>query len=125
MHNEYNLAICINDSQAHIGNIYLRSIDWLSRHASIEIFIGETANQSKGYGQSALRQIMLYAFVNLGLHKLTLQVLADNGAAIHVYKKCGFQVEGSLRKHLFKNGDWQDVLCMGILVEEWHRLVNV
>lgn len=103
----------------HIGNIYVRSIDWVYRHAIIGILIGEADNRSKGYGQSALRQIITHSFQVLGLHKLILEVLEDNPRAIHVYEKSGFKIEGTMRKHVYKKGIWKDLIIMGILREEW------
>ena len=37
---EVNLAICLTENSQHIGNIYLRNIDWIARHAELRIFIG-------------------------------------------------------------------------------------
>jgi diamine N-acetyltransferase len=45
---------------------------------------------------------------------LHLLVLEDNKPAIKVYEKCGFVVEGRLRRHVFKNGKFKDVLFMGL-----------
>lgn len=116
---ESNLAICVTDSNSHIGNIYLGQIDWISRRAYVEIFIGEKNHQSKGFGQIAIAQVMDIAFLDYGLNKLFLEVLANNERAIHVYEKNGFIVEGRLRNHIFKNGDWCDLICMGVLKEDW------
>lgn len=111
--NEVNLAICIKESDRHIGNIYLREINWIYRRAQLEIFIGDSEERSKGYGESAIRQLLSHAFFDLGLEKVHLRVLADNCTAIHVYEKCGFVVEGRLKNHVFKNGLWKDLIVMG------------
>jgi len=75
--------------------------------------------RSKGYGQSAIRQLLSYAFNNLGLKRIYLEVLADNGVAIHVYEKFRFRVEGKLKNHVFKQGGWKDLIIMGICAEDY------
>lgn len=113
---EINLAICLTIDSRHIGNIYLQDIDWIARHAALGIFIGEPAYRSKGYGREATRQIITYAFRQLGLARIYLYVLTDNERAIEMYKKCGLSVEGNLRNHAFKDGIFKDILIMGVCV---------
>jgi len=122
--NETNLAICISETQEHIGNIYLRDIDWVARHAELHIFIGATTHRGHGYGASALRQVLAHGFVDMGLQRIFLYVLASNQPAIHLYAKCGFQEEGRLRQHAFKKGRHEDLLVMGILASEWESPSN-
>lgn len=117
--NEVNLAICVSDSQEHIGNIYLRDIDWVARHAELHIFIGAQEQRGRGYGESALRQALAHGFRDLGLQRIFLFVLASNQPAIRLYTKCGFKEEGRLRQHALKQGQLVDVLVMGILHSEW------
>ncbi len=109
-----NLAICLTNSSEHIGNIYLRDIDWIARHGELAIFIGESGQRCKGYGRAAVRVLIKHAFQDMGLRRLYLFVLADNSRAIRTYESCGFVVEGRLRKHAFKGGEYKDVSIMGI-----------
>jgi RimJ/RimL family protein N-acetyltransferase len=89
-------AICLAPGDEHIGNIYLKDIDWIARHGHLAIFIGEAAHRSKGYGQAAIRLMLKHTFEHLGLLRVHLAVLSDNERAIRAYEKCGFQVEGCL-----------------------------
>jgi RimJ/RimL family protein N-acetyltransferase len=113
---EIQLAICLKEGDQHIGNINLRSIDWVSRHAQVGVFIGEEDHWSKGYGQQAMRLILRHAFNDLGLRRVHLIVLDDNDRAIRAYEKCGFIVEGRLRQHAYKQGKFRDLIFMGICV---------
>lgn len=115
---EVNLAVCLAESLQHIGNIYLRNMDWVARNAELHIFIGEPDQRSKGYGEAAVRLLINYAFQDLGLLRLYLFVLEDNTPAMRVYEKCGFIVEGKLRRHAFKEGKFKDVLVMGICASD-------
>lgn len=115
---EVNLAICLTRSSDHIGNIYLRNIDWVARHGELRIWIGEPGQRSKGYGQAAVRLLIRHAFLDLGLLRLYLYVLEDNQRAIRAYEKCGFTMEGRLRQHFFRDGRFKDYLVMGLLVSD-------
>jgi RimJ/RimL family protein N-acetyltransferase len=114
---QVNLAICSAATGEHIGNIYLRDIDWISRRGELHAFIAAPGCRGKGYGTDAVQQLLKYAFCDLGLQRIFLHVLADNEAAIAVYSRCGFTVEGRLRQHAFKHGAYRDVLVMGICHE--------
>jgi len=119
--NEVNLAICLRANGEHIGNLYLGHIDWVARKALLGVFIGRADHRGKGYGQEAIQQLLSHAFQDLNLNRVFLEVLADNAAAIKVYQKCGFVVEGRLRGHAFKNGSSKDVVIMGINNHEFKR----
>lgn len=112
------LVICLTPDEP-IGLINLQNIDWISRNGNLGIFIGETSYHGKGYGTLAVKEMLKYAFFELGLNRIELQVLADNESAIRVYQKCGFQLEGKLRKRAFKKGIFNDVLIMSVLLEDW------
>jgi RimJ/RimL family protein N-acetyltransferase len=52
-------------------------------------------------------------------HKVFLTVQANNMRAIRSYEACGFAEEGRLRQHVWSNGQYFDLVYMGILREEW------
>jgi len=112
---ELNLAICRSETHAHIGNLYLRSIDAVNRHAELHLFIADPGQRSRGFGESAVRQVLARAWDEITLQRVYLYVLASNEAAIRLYEKCGFTVEGTLRRHAFKQGLFVDILVMGTL----------
>lgn len=116
---EINLAICLTRTRIHIGNCYVRNIDWVARTAALHVFIGDRKQRGKGYGASAVEQVLRHAFCDIGLNRIWLEVLKDNVPAIKLYKKCGFVQEGCLRGHRFKNGRLKDVLLMGIMASEF------
>lgn len=101
-----------------VGSVYLRDIDMDFRKAEYGIFIGEEAALSKGYGTEAAKLMILYAFQELKLHKLTLRVLADNERARKSYEKAGFMQEAYLKDEVYLEGGYRDVILMALLNPE-------
>ncbi len=115
---EVNLAVCITSTKQHIGNFYIREIDWIARNAALHLLIGEPDQRGKGYGTAANRLVVKYAFQDLGLVRLWLPVLEENKPSLSHLEKCGFIVEGRLRQHAFKDGKFKDVLILGICAND-------
>lgn len=72
--------------------------------------------QGKGVGGALMRAILDLADNWLNLMRLELEVYADNEAAIHLYERFGFEVEGTLRRHAFRDGEYVDSKVMGRLL---------
>jgi putative acetyltransferase len=51
----------------------------------------------------------------LGLRRIELTVFADNVAAIHLYQKCGFTIEGTARQFALREGAYCDAHTMARL----------
>ena len=73
----------------------------------------------KGLGTEALKTILDYAFLELSLRRISLRVFSLNVKAIHIYTNLGFIQEGVSRQCLYRNGEWHDIIYMGILKEEY------
>ncbi|MCL4252318.1 MAG: GNAT family N-acetyltransferase, partial [Anaerolineae bacterium] len=73
--------------------------------------------------------LLRFAFMDLNLHRLELNVFSYNARAIRSYEKIGFMREGVLRETLYRDGVYHDIHVMGILRREWmakhHPEVNV
>jgi RimJ/RimL family protein N-acetyltransferase len=105
-----------------IGETALTHIDQRSGEADFNIAIGNKAYWGKGYGTDATHALMKYGFEQMNLHRVTLYVHDFNARAIRVYEKCGFQVEGRMRKAHYMDGQHTDVLVMGLLREDFEAL---
>jgi RimJ/RimL family protein N-acetyltransferase len=103
----------------HIGNCGLHDCDWVNRRAVLGIAIGEKEYWGKGYGSDAVRTLLGFAFAEMNLHRVQLEVHDFNPRALRCYEKCGFKLEGRQREALFRNGGYHDTLIMGILREEF------
>jgi len=102
----------------HIGYIVLSGIDWRSRRAELGILIGETRYQNQNYGSDATVALLTYAFKELGLHRVYVEILESNSRSIKMFERIGFQLEGRLREHVYRNGAYHGVLVMAIIDRE-------
>jgi len=104
---------------ASIGTVDLFRPDWKNRVVNFGIIIGEKIYWGQGYGSDATSSALLFAFRELNLNRVELEVFEDNLRAIRCYEKIGFQHEGTRRKAFFKDGSYHDVNLMGILRDEF------
>ncbi|MEZ4664933.1 MAG: GNAT family protein, partial [Caldilineaceae bacterium] len=86
--------------------------------AELGITIGDQAYWGKGYGREAIQLIVAYGFRHHNLHKVHLRVLGRNERAMRAYAACGFVEEGRLRQHAWIDGEYDDLVCMGVLRSE-------
>jgi RimJ/RimL family protein N-acetyltransferase len=105
-----------------IGRIGLDGIRWTHRDCFVGIGLGEREFWGKGYGTDAMRIILRYAFTELNLHRVTLDVFEYNQRGVRSYEKAGFLLEGRARGQLLREGRRWDVFYMGILRSDWLKL---
>ena len=116
------LGIVDRSDEALCGLVYLRDIDWISRHAAFGLMIGRRDKQRRGLGRRALHLILQYGFDVLNLDRIYLYVVDYNRNAINLYESAGFVREGQLRSHVALNGRYHDLLVMGLLRNEFGKL---
>jgi len=84
--------------------------------AAIDIFVGD-AWQGRGVGSEAMRLLIRYLIEERGHHRLTVDPVAANARAIHVYERLGFRTVGTMRAYeRTKDGTWRDALLMELIV---------
>lgn len=69
----------------------------------------------QGIGSRMTREILSVADNWLGLRRIELTVYTDNEAAIALYRRFGFEVEGTHRDYAFRQGRFVDVYAMARL----------
>ncbi|MBO7747212.1 GNAT family N-acetyltransferase [Paenibacillus sp. MWE-103] len=105
-----------------VGFAALHGIEWNNRSSRLAVGIGDAEDRGKGYGKDAVAMLLRYAFLELNLERISLEVIAYNEAAIRVYEKAGFAVEGRLREAVLRGGRRYDLIAMGLLAREWAAL---
>jgi len=103
----------------HIGNCDIFDASPEDRWGWLGILIGERAYQSRGYGADAVRTLLAFAFEEMNLEAVRLQVWSFNPRAIACYRKCGFREDARLRRDLFVDGAYHDNILMSITRDEF------
>jgi RimJ/RimL family protein N-acetyltransferase len=102
-----------------VGFVYLQEIEWIARHAAFGILLGDRSRHSRGIGTDALRIMLRFGFEMLNLQKIHLTVAASNARARKLYEREGFHHDGTLRRHIFLDGAYHDLVQMSLLLEEY------
>jgi RimJ/RimL family protein N-acetyltransferase len=116
---EYEFEIRLIDEDRVIGSAGLEGNLLMHHEAFLGIGIGEPSDWGQGYGTEAVQLILDYAFLELNLERVSLNVFSYNGRAISCYEKIGFSQEGCQRGMLIREGQRWDLVYMGILRDEW------
>lgn len=72
------------------------------------------SHRGRGVGGRLIAATMEAALAR-GFTRIELTVRTDNAAAIALYRRCGFEVEGVLRRYLLVDGVYYDALQMARL----------
>lgn len=101
-----------------VGNLGLTRFTRPRRAHAGELGMGvRDDRQGKGVGSALLTAALDLADNWLGLRRIELTVHADNEPAIALYRKFGFELEGTHRAYAIRNGAYVDSLSMARLIE--------
>lgn len=103
------------DADKPVGSVYFRDIDMKNRSAEYGIFIGEESARGKGLGSETASIFTRFGFETLGLHRISLRVIAGNNQAEKSYENAGFAREGVFRDMVYLDGEYRDVVFMAMI----------
>lgn len=104
-----------------VGESIVNEIDRETRSANFRICIFSFAARGQGLGLWMVRTTRDFAFEQLGLHRLSLDVFSFNFRAAAVYEKAGFRREGVLRDDVRDGAAYGDDILMAMLETEWRE----
>lgn len=117
----YDFMIVAPDGRI-VGESVINEIDWEARCANFRIGIFHAAERGKGIGLWAVKAARDFAFEQLQLHRLELDVFSFNARAEKVYLAAGFKREGVLRDAIWTGTEYADDILMALLEDEWRSL---
>ena len=85
------------------------------RHAARIGMVVRDDWQGKGVGTALMKAAIDQADHWLNLERLELDVFCDNESGVRLYRKSGFEVEGTLRRFAFRDGRYVDAFLMARL----------
>jgi RimJ/RimL family protein N-acetyltransferase len=102
-----------------VGSLDLHEVDLTNGGSGLGIVIGDPADRSQGYGGDAIDALLDFAFDELRLERVWLDVYAANPDARRLYERLGFVHEATFRRGVYRAGRYDDVHRMAILRAEW------
>ena len=121
----YQFIVCEKENNHPIGCTYLRDLDLIYHKAEYGVFLGEEKKRGKGIGKEILSLTMQFAFEELDLHKVYARALSDNLASIHCFLHSGFLQEAVLRDDVFIDGEYFNVVFVGMLKSDYLKRKKV
>ena len=109
-----NIEWAVDYADRCIGWAGLR-IDAGNHRASYTIGIFDPMLRGRGLGREITALVVEWAFHELGLHRIELDVLTSNTPAIRCYEAVGFRHEGVRRDFELYPDGWRDFLFMSLL----------
>jgi RimJ/RimL family protein N-acetyltransferase len=102
-------------TEEHIGHCELEDIDQEKKTAKLtRLLVGAKECRGLGRGEQITSKLLKYAFEELGLETVSLNVFAYNKTAIYCYQKVGFQVVDVQKEMREFAGEQYDLLLMKI-----------
>lgn len=101
-----------------VGQISLGNIGYGSqRGAHVGYWVAQSA-AGRGVTPTAVAMVVDFAFSNLKLHRIEVNIRPENAASLRVAEKLGLRFEGVRKSYLHINGQWADHNAYAITAEE-------
>jgi hypothetical protein len=105
-----------------VGLVSLSDIERAHRRCAWAYYFGKSSVKGTALAKTIECNIYDYVFDVLQFNKLWCEVFSFNDRVVALHERFGSRIEGVLRQHIWKNGQFHDVVRMGILRDEWHGL---
>lgn len=115
-----NWGIVPKESKRVIGFCGFTDYSIINSFASVGYVVAENY-QNLGIATEAMKEVLRFAFMNLGCNRVEADCFPENVPSKKVLKKLGMSYEGLLRKKLFVKGNFHDIECYSILKGEFER----
>lgn len=105
------LVACIDENI--VGDLALQAEASPRRSHVVTFGISVAAHaQGRGVGSALMREMINLCDNWMRIERIELTVFADNPAALALYRKFGFEIEGTGRKFALRNGEYVDAYYM-------------
>ena len=115
--------LIIYNNNIRIGYVRLSNYSKVNNNLMVGVDISPEFT-GMGYGKETYKVLIPYLFKTYTLNKLSLEVLATNHRAIHLYETQGFVLEGIKREEVLKESGYVNSLIYSILKKEFDNLTN-
>jgi UDP-4-amino-4,6-dideoxy-N-acetyl-beta-L-altrosamine N-acetyltransferase len=109
----------LDQPRTPVGLLSLSEMDTVHQRCAWAYYIADPAARGKGLAKPLECNVYDYVFERLGFNRLWCEVFSSNDRVVALHERFGSKVEGMLRQHIFKNGQFHDVVRMAVLKDEW------
>ena len=99
--------VIVSYDDSVVGFVDLFDFDPKNKKVGLGILVLDKV-RGKKYGSEALSLLINYTFKNLNVHQIYANVLEDNDASIHLFKKYGFEMECLKKDWILENGKYKN-----------------
>jgi RimJ/RimL family protein N-acetyltransferase len=117
--NLFYFTIRTNEAGRLAGFARLYWVEWTHGHGRLQLGIGDPQDRGRGYGSETLRLLLRFAFGELNLYRLSVEIPEYNLPALRLFQRAGFREEVRRRQALNRDGCFWDLLILGLLRDEW------
>ncbi len=123
--NKLQLGILTRELPHIVGVVSLNSINLFHRSAEVSMVIGEKKQRSRNVGLEAMALILKHGFFKMNLQR----IWAGQDVGLEKWRaslttNLGFQVEGTMRRAFYNQGEYRDVVMISVLREDFVRALN-
>jgi [ribosomal protein S5]-alanine N-acetyltransferase len=111
-------AIELVDSHRHVGNIKLGPVEVEHGRGDIGIIVGDRSVWGQGIASEAVRLLTEWAFVELGLRKVTAGAYGSNVGSVRAFERAGFHVEAVRPAHYASDDGFVDAVLLARFAAE-------
>jgi len=108
---DHILVAAIDDEVVGVIGLHTSSRPRVNHRGEIGMMVRDDWH-GKGVDTAMMRAVIDLADKWLNLARIELTVFTDNESVIALYRKFGFEIEGTHRKYAFRDGDFVDAYAM-------------
>ncbi|MBO8173313.1 MAG: GNAT family N-acetyltransferase [Bacillaceae bacterium] len=111
-------GIVLKETGEFVGTVGLNHLSLWNKRAEVGFEL-HPSHWHKGIATEAVKEVIRYAFEDLGLFRIGAVTYPQNEPSIQLLKRLGFSKEGLLRGYLYQHNQSHDALLFSVLRTEW------
>lgn len=112
------MSLAVERDGRVIGDVLIRAGQLSDRQAEVGWALNP-GYHGRGLATEAGRELLAFAFADLGMHRVWAQLDPRNEASARVCERLGMRLEAHLRQNIWFKGEWADTAIYAILAAEW------
>lgn len=119
--NPDNYLFMIEEDDTPIGVFTIVDLDRVNNRCSSGLYIGEKSRRSLGLTMRLEYSIQDFIFYTLNLNRTTAEIFSENKGLIRINHMCGWEIEGVMKQHVYKNGVYHDITLLAVTKDRWEE----